>query len=340
MSHSTTSTAPPGSDMAAMLRKEYGIHRIPISSKMFGFVVNSFFVEKPLPTLVDVPPDETVYLDKVESGLRKVGYSLKDIRRIIATHPHFDHFGSARTIAGMSGAELWVLEKGASWFEDFEGQIIAEERFRREFLAEAGAKDSEVQRVDDYYRRATPLARSIRPTRYLKDGDRFELSSLLFTVTAVPGHTPWCILLHDVENRLCFSGDFLQTVTSNPLIQRSTGALRSYNSLKSYTRSLEKVSAMGLRIGLPGHGEIIENASKKARDILNVIEQRREVIIHILRDSSYTLVEIGHKLFPDLLPGRLFNAVSEIAAHLEILEEDHLVARVGKHPARFCLRPT
>jgi glyoxylase-like metal-dependent hydrolase (beta-lactamase superfamily II) len=193
--------------------------------------------------------------------------------------------------------------------------------------------------VDDYYDRAVPLARSVEPTGYLKEGDRFQLSSLEFTVTAVPGHTPFCILIHDTENTFGFSGDFLQGVTTSPLTQRNTDALQPYNSLKSYVSSLQKVRAMGLRVALPGHGEIIEDVSKNAGDILNVIEQRRDAIIHILEVSRCTVVEIAHKLFPDLLPGRLFNAVSEVTAHLEVLEEDRLLTKVGNQPPRFCLRP-
>jgi glyoxylase-like metal-dependent hydrolase (beta-lactamase superfamily II) len=253
------------SDITAMLKDKYGIHKIPIASRMFGFVVNSYFVEKPCPTLVDVPPDEKVYLDKLQSGLGRVGYSINDVRRIIATHPHFDHFGAARTIAETSGAEIWVSEGGVRWFEDFEGEIHSEEKVRSALLFESGATNSEVQNVDEYYCRATPLARSIKPTRLLKEGDLFELSSLVFTVTTVPGHTPSCILLHDVEYGLGFSGDFLQAVTSNPIIQRNTKIMPSYNSLKSYIASLEKICATGLRLALPGHGEIIQDVSKTAR---------------------------------------------------------------------------
>jgi glyoxylase-like metal-dependent hydrolase (beta-lactamase superfamily II) len=325
------------SDIATMLKDEYGIHIIPIVSRMFGFVVNSFFVEKPYPTLVDVPPDQRVYLDKLQSGLGKVGYSISDVQRIIVTHPHFDHFGSARTIAETSGAEIWVSEGGARWFEDFEGEIRSEPMVRGALLFESGATNTEVQDVDEYYRRATPLARSIEPTRRLKEGDLFDLSSLVFTVTTVPGHTPWCILLHDVGYRLGFSGDFLQTVTSNPIIQRNTKILQSYNSLKSYTTSLEKIRATGLRLALPGHGEIVQDGSKKAQQILLVINERRNMILRFLKKPDQTPVEISHRLFPDLLPGRLFNAVSEVIAHLDILEESGLVHKVANHPTRFSL---
>jgi glyoxylase-like metal-dependent hydrolase (beta-lactamase superfamily II) len=326
------------SDVRAMLREEYGIHKIPIVSRMFGFVVNSFFVEKPCPTLVDVPPDEAVYLEMLQSGLGKAGHSIGDVRRIIVTHPHFDHFGAARTIAEMTGAEVWVPGGGARWFENFEGEIHKEETFRRSFLLQSGAREREIRDVDDYYCRANSLARSVKPDRFLKEGDLFELSSLSFTVTSVPGHTPWCVLLHDLENRLGFSGDFLQPVTSNPLIQRVTRTLESYNSMRSYRASLVKVRAMNLHLALPGHGEIIEDGMKRIEDILSMIDRRREIVLHILKDPRRTPVEISRRLFPDLLPGRLFNAVSEVTGHLEMLEEDRLIAKVGDHPARFSLR--
>lgn len=318
-----------------MLRDKYGIHKIAVASRMFGFVVNSFFVEKPCPTLIDVPPDDRIYLDKLQAGLGKAGYSLKDIERIIVTHPHFDHFGAARTIAGMNGAEIWVGEKGIHWFLDFEKEIHAEGAARGGFLLKWGAEESEVKAVYDYYRRADPLAHSVEPAKRLREGDLFDLSTLVFTVTRVPGHTPWCILLHDVENRIAFSGDFLQTVTSNPLIQRNAKPLPSYNSLRSYIRSLEAICEAGLRVALPGHGEIIADGSGRARQILAVISRRRKAILRLLKRPGQTPVEISRRLFPDLLPGRSFNAISEIMAHLELLEEDGLVRRVGDNPVRF-----
>ena len=317
------------------LEHEYGIYKIPIVSKMFGFVVNSFFVEKPCPTLIDVPPDRGSYLEKLQISLKAIGYSLADIKRIITTHPHFDHFGAAQTISELSGAEVWIAHEGAYWFEHFEREIHDEEIARAEFLLEAGANYNDVQEVDKYYRPATPLARNVRLAKHLGEGDLVELSTLVFTVAKVPGHTPWCILLHDIESRIGFSGDCLQTVTSNPLIQRNVKTLQSYNSLKSYITSLKKIEAMGLQIALPGHGEIIENGSEKTRQLLGLIDKRRTAVIDALKEGAQTPVKISRKLFPLLLPGRLFNAVSEIEAHLEILEAEGFACRVGEHPARY-----
>lgn len=324
-----------GEGIRETLEHDYGIYKIPIVSKMFGFIVNSYFVEKPYPTLIDVPPDHKIYLDKLQIGLKEIGYSLADMKRIVVTHPHFDHFGAAQTISELSGAKVWVPHEGFFWFEHFEKEIHEEEIARTEFLLEAGANYHEVQEVNKYYRRATPLARSVLPVNYLREGDLVELSKLIFTITKVPGHTPWCILLHDIENRIGFSGDCLQTITSNPLIQRNVETLECYNSLKSYITSLKTIDAIGLQIALPGHGEVIENGSKKARQLLGIIQQRRTAVIESLKEGEQTPVKISRKLFPVLLPGRLFNAVSEISAHLEILETEGLVHKVGKHPVRY-----
>jgi glyoxylase-like metal-dependent hydrolase (beta-lactamase superfamily II) len=323
-----------GKGLREILEHEYGIYKIPIVSKMFGFVVNSFFVEKPCPTLIDVPPDRGTYLEKLQSGLKEIGYSLADIKRIVATHPHFDHFGAALTISEISGAEVWAAREGAHWFKDFQQESGVEESARSALLIESGANKTDVQAVYKYYCRATPLARNIEPNRMLDEGDIFDLSSFTFSVTRVPGHTPWCALFHDINMEIAFSGDFLQPITLNPLIQRNPKTLASYNSLTAYINSLEKVGALGLKIALPGHGEIITDATKRARQLLDTIHKRQRTILDFLEEEQ-TPFMISRLLFSGMLPGMLFNAVSEVTAHLEILEQQGLVHKVGEHPARF-----
>ena len=92
---------------------------------------------------------------------------------------------------------------------------------------------------------------------------------------------------------------------------------------------------MGLQTVLPGHGEIIENGSRRAKQLLAIINQRRIAVMEFLKNGEQTPARIGRKIFPGLLPGRLFNAISEVMAHLEILEADGLVHRAGEHPIRF-----
>ncbi len=209
------------SNIDYILKTRYGIHRIAVTSKMLGFGVNCYFVEKPYPTLVDVPPDEEECISKLQFGLKTASSSIGDIQRIIVTHPHFDHFGSARTLCKVSGAEVWVFKHAARWYEDFEKGVQADEDFRRKLLIESGANHRQIRHVDAFYRRAHLYARSVNPVKYIEEDDNLELASTSFTVTLIPGHTPWCILLYDVNEKFGFVGDFFQNIEVNPLIQRS-----------------------------------------------------------------------------------------------------------------------
>ena len=153
------------------------IHRIRCSLPIPGATVNIYFVKEPVPTLIDAPPEGTRYLEELDAGLKAVGHSIRDIRRIIVTHPHFDHYGSARTINEMNRAEVWASKRGARWIEDHEKELHNEETYRALLLEKAGALPVEINDVNAYYREANCFAHGAKISRYLEDGDPFELAS-------------------------------------------------------------------------------------------------------------------------------------------------------------------
>jgi glyoxylase-like metal-dependent hydrolase (beta-lactamase superfamily II) len=316
---------------------QYGIYRLPIQTPFPVGKVNSYFIEGPVPTLIDVPPHGNPYLRELRDGIADLGYSLQDVKRIIVTHPHIDHFGSAAAIVAESGAEVWISREGARWLEHYEDELLEEELFCRDFLAAAGVS---AEGVDDalprYFRPARELARRIKPSRYLAEGDEVVLGRILFRVMTVPGHTPWCMLIYHERDRIAFSGDFLlKEISSNALCQRPNVVPKGYKSLKAYTASLERVRDMHLRLVLPGHGDVIESPSARIEELLSFIGGRRRLIRDILTGGAQTPVQIMDKLFPDLPGDELFLAISEVIGHLEVLEEEGLVAKLEGKPLRF-----
>jgi glyoxylase-like metal-dependent hydrolase (beta-lactamase superfamily II) len=265
-----------------------------------------------------------------------MGYSIQDIQRIIVTHPHFDHYGLARAISDKNGAEVWISQGGARWIGDYEKELRKEDKHRRMLLKKAGVAASEIEYVAEFYRRANRFAHGVRASRYLREGDTFELASLSCTVTEVPGHTPWCILIHDVGNVMAFTGDFLPPdIISSPLIQWTDVMSKDYRTLKSYIASLEKVRQMNLKIAFPGHGKVIQNPTKRIDDFLSLIDERRTAVRNILEKGSQTPLQITRKLFPNLPREGLFRAISDVIGHLEMLEEDGLAERRGGNPLYF-----
>jgi glyoxylase-like metal-dependent hydrolase (beta-lactamase superfamily II) len=316
---------------------QYGIYRLPIQTPFPVGKVNSYFVEGPVPTLIDVPPHGNSYLKELRDGIAHLGYSLQDVKRIIVTHPHIDHFGSAAAIAAESGAEVWVSKEGARWLEHYEDELLEDELFSRDFLGAAGVSAERVENIlPRFFRPARELARRIKPSRYLAEGDEVMLGRILFRVMAVPGHTPWCMLIYHERDRIAFSGDFLlKEISSNALCQRPYVVPEGYRSLKAYTASLERVRDMHFRLVLPGHGDVIESPSARIEELLSFIGERRRLMRDILARGVQTPFQIMNELFPDLPGDELFLAISEIVGHLEILEEKGLAVRLEGTPIRF-----
>ena len=315
--------------MSQDLLSQYAIHQLPIRTPFPIGRVNCYFVEEPVPTLIDVPPYDTSFLAELQAKLDDLGYALRDIGRIIVTHPHIDHFGSAAEIAAQSGAEVWVCREGAGWLEHYETELVEEELFSRNFLTSAAIPTAWIeQATSKFFALARALAQSVKPSRYLTEGDEVLLGPALFRFVAVPGHTPWCMLIYNERDRIAFTGDFLlKEVSSNALCQGPHAATEGYKSLKTYTASLKKVREMGLDLALPGHGKVIENPSERIADLLTFIGQRKELIRDILSKGAQTPFQIMSQLFPELPASELFLAISEIMGHLEVLEEEGLVKR-------------
>lgn len=305
-------------------------HLLNISTPLPVGKTNVYFIEGTIPTLVDTPLKGDVYIKELKTELKNKGYSIKDIKRIIITHTHFDHFGAAAEIVRLSNAEVWVSKGGATYLEHFNEEFQRDFEYYTEILSQAGAPGDPHAYLENLHNWTSMYGCSVPVSRFLEDGDEIELGSVPYRVKAVPGHSPWCILLYSEDRASAFSGDFLlKDVSSNALIQRPAVAQETYKSLKVYLNSLQEVKKMAIRRALPGHGEIIRDVTSRIDEITNLIDRRKTLVLDILNQEPCKLFSIVEVLFPDLRGEQVFLGTSEVIGHLELLESDGKVQQRG-----------
>jgi glyoxylase-like metal-dependent hydrolase (beta-lactamase superfamily II) len=58
--------------------------------------------------LVDTGLDQPGALAQLERALHGAGFALADVRLLVCTHAHADHYGLTRPIVEAAGCELWM----------------------------------------------------------------------------------------------------------------------------------------------------------------------------------------------------------------------------------------
>ncbi|MGH7716291.1 MAG: MBL fold metallo-hydrolase [Vulcanimicrobiaceae bacterium] len=281
-------------------------------------------------TLVDCGWGLPEVLQTLEDALGELGKRIDQIKWVIATHYHTDHYGLAGTIANLGGAKLMMHP--ADWailntrFRHLEAEMRERDRwFASNGFSSDGHPSDEVSRV--FARRFTLK----EPDRDLADGDELRIGSHRFRVVWTPGHTPGHICLYDDERKVLLSGDHV--------LPRITPHIGYWNSdagdpLGTFLESLRKVGSLGAKTALPAHREPIEDLPGRIEELLEH-HVKREAQVRDALNGAMTGTEVASRLtwrrnlsrFDDLPTRERSYALVETLAHLEHLRANGVVEK-------------
>jgi glyoxylase-like metal-dependent hydrolase (beta-lactamase superfamily II) len=299
------------------------IHRISVPTPFYVGPVNVYLIEEDPLTLIDAGPRDDASLEALRAGLSSLGFKLSDIKRIIISHAHADHYGLARVIVEESGAVAYIHEWDAP-------AVSADTDYRayRDLLMSAGVPRDMIDRMEAGYEKFKGYAYPLDRVEILKDEDEILFEHESLSVVHTPGHTPGSICLVRTSNRLVFASDtVLKTITPNPVLSPDPiNAKRRFQSLGEYLVSLARIRALAPTVLKGGHGDDVTDYDEHFHRMYRFTNARQSKLLGLLPKSGATAWDTSTLLFPDAGGYHRFLALSETVAHLDYAVSENKLA--------------
>jgi glyoxylase-like metal-dependent hydrolase (beta-lactamase superfamily II) len=273
------------------------------------------------PTLVDTGPGEGNSLGQVLDGLdtvrRDFGESVRlaDVRRILITHAHVDHFGGLWHLLRQTRAEVGVHALDRRLIAAYEERAALANHALLCFLKRAGVEPQRRAEVIRAFGYSSGRVRSV-PVDFTL-GDNQWLDGLRFVHT--PGHSPGhvCIAVGNV----LLAGDHVLARTVPQQWPESTAL---YTGLGHYLDSLEKLRGLDdVEVTLGGHEPPIRDLAKRIDEIRSTHQRRLDRLLDVLAKATQplTINEITERMYACQEGFQAMLALTDVGARVEYLDQ-------------------
>jgi glyoxylase-like metal-dependent hydrolase (beta-lactamase superfamily II) len=240
--------------------------------------------------LFDCGLHEPGSLAQLERAMEQVGLHLSDVRLLVCTHAHADHYGQAASVVDATGCELWMHPADAHMrdgLKDPEARIAR----RVEVERQSGVPVEPLREWSANARApGSGISGLVEPDRALVTGVVVETGIGSWNVVETPGHAPSHICLHQPEHRLLVSGDHLLGRVSLYFDYGWTP-----DPVGEFLGSLHAVEALDARLCLSGHG-------RSFTDVRAHVQANRVLVGERLERVRTAVAEHGPITAYDIVP--------------------------------------
>ncbi|WP_344488546.1 MBL fold metallo-hydrolase [Nonomuraea monospora] len=190
--------------------------------------------------------------DALVAGLGVAGYAITDVKGVLVTHIHPDHYGLAGRIRESSGAWIALHPADARLVrERYDDEVIDSLVQReRDLLRRCGVPDLSLDELAGASMRIRHMVSMAKPDRLVEDGDDLDLPGWDLRAIWTPGHSPGHLCFVSPERKVLFSGDHvLAKITPMVAVHPQSPP----NPLADYLDSLDAVRKLEVEEVLPAH---------------------------------------------------------------------------------------
>ena len=290
--------------------------------------------------LVDAGWDTEEAWDALTDGLAVFGAAPGDVRAVVVTHVHPDHYGLADRVRRCSGAWVGLHPADAALLHGGDAHAERLVSALHDLLVVSGAPAQTLPDAGEASAQARAFSSMAQPDVLLHDAQMLDLPGWDLRTVWTPGHSPGHLCLYSDDRRLLLSGDHvLPRITPNI----SFHSQEVPNPLGDYLDSLARMRSLAPDEVLPGHEYRFSDLASRVAEIERHHAARLAELEGTLgRRPGSTAWQITATLewsrrWEELTPFLRRAAGAETLTHLALLERLGRVRREPDVPARFYL---
>jgi glyoxylase-like metal-dependent hydrolase (beta-lactamase superfamily II) len=283
--------------------------------------VNAYLLdEESGATLVDSgiydPSREDGGWSDLVAALRACGRGVEDLRRLILTHTHIDHYGFVGRLKEEFGCEVWMHTNADQELDVLRDPQSAAEKLRKA-LSQHGVDEEDLDELTQFEDWRRFVSGIVEADRWVTGGESLAIGDRTWDIVHTPGHARSHICVFNERDSILLSGDhLLGSITPHIDFERDSDE----DPLGLFLESLQKVERLDPQMVLPGHGRPFDEGAERARVVERHHDRRLGAILQVVRKEPHTANEITDEIFG----GTLLNfqrrlALGEALAHLTYL---------------------
>jgi glyoxylase-like metal-dependent hydrolase (beta-lactamase superfamily II) len=296
--------------------------KVPIPNSPLGWVLPYLIPGDDGYTLVDSGWNTPEAFAALEDELRSLSLTFDDIKRLLVTHVHPDHYGLAGRIKEVCGAQIIIHQRERDFIRSRYRE--PDELLRRvmAWLKEHGVPKDELDELQSAAMPVRGFVVAAEPDDVVWGGETIDLGFYKFEVYWTPGHSPGHVCFFERTQRIILTGDHvLPTITPNVgLHPQQMG-----NPLGDYLASLRRLEPLEVEDVFPAHEHSFNDLQGRLREIELHHDERLDEMLGIIGDSRATAYDVASRVvwttgtFDTFSPWMRRAAISETLAHLEYL---------------------
>jgi glyoxylase-like metal-dependent hydrolase (beta-lactamase superfamily II) len=272
-------------------------------------------------------------------GIAQTGHDVADIKAILVTHTHPDHYGLAARVRAASGAWIGMHEAEAATLMRRRSESETSGLDGRGWLLANGVPGEELDVLVGPPGRNAHLLAMPEPDRFLADAESIDLPGWDLSAQWTPGHTPGHLCFFEQNAKVLFTGDHILPRISPNISLLFTSV--PVNPLRQYLDSLLASGEVAADEVLPAH-EYRFRGLRARTDELRLHHAERLAELHglIRRSPGQTAWQLAQDLswsrpWAEIHGFMRWSALGETAAHLTLLESDKRAIRSATRPERW-----